>query len=155
MAGLVWNSLSLEAIQKNLSIFFECLPEAYNQIIQSNFEEISKELPLFEKANLFVILLDAKPEVKAFTDAPTIDFYAFYNPDSKFAIKIINKKEATPPFSDLSFAQFRKEVKIGDKPSLMVAAFSSILDFIFEDTPMLDFVYKQVKSNLDSYFNKL
>lgn len=155
MASWVWNSLSPEALQKNLSIFFECLPEAYSQIVRSNFEEISKELPLFGNANLFVILLDVKPEVKTFADAPTVDFFAFYNPDSEFVIKIINKKEATPPFSDLSFSQFHKEVKIDDKSLLMVAAFSSILDFIFEDTPMLNFVYKQVKGNLDSYFNKL
>ncbi len=81
MANWVWNSLSIEALQKNLSIFFDCLPEAYSQIVHSNFEEISEELPLFGGANLFVILLDARPEVKVFTDAPTIDFYAFYNPD--------------------------------------------------------------------------
>ncbi len=55
----------------------------------------------------------------------------------------------------MSFRQYRKEVMIDDKSWLMVAAFSSILDFVFDDTPMLDVIYKQVKGNLDSYFNKL
>lgn len=128
--------------------------EAYNQIVQSNFEEISDELPLFGGANLFVIILDAKAEAKEFTDAPSINFYAFYNPDSKFSVRLINKEEAKAPFSDLSFEQYRKEVMIDEKSFLMVDAFSAVLDFIFDETPMLNFIYKQIKSNLDRYFSK-
>lgn len=155
LANWKWNILSPEALEKNLAIFFENLPDAYNQIVSNNFEDIKGELPLFGGVNLEIVLFDVKSEVKVLTDAPKISFYGLCSAEKEdFSITLSDRKKAGT-LSSISMQNVGNEITIDGHSYKMVTASEGVLDFIFEDTPLLDFIYDRIKQNLDEYFNKL
>jgi hypothetical protein len=153
--GWVWNVFSLETLEKNLSIFFDNLPDVYDKVITANFQDIKDDIPLFGNVDLEIILLDAKEEVKACTDAPLMGYYGLSLSNKEKMSVRFSRRENAGSFSSLSMKQFQQEMLIDGKTYKMVTAKGQVLHFIYEDTPMLDFIYNEIKDNLSRYFNNL
>jgi len=153
--GWIWNVFSPEVLEKNLKIFFENLPKAYADLVSHNFPELSKELPLFNGSSLFIVVFDIKETYAALKDSPTIELFGLRNgSDDCLQIELYKKGSGEVPFG-LSFESFGKDLDIKGKKYRLVYARSSILDFIYEDVPMIGFVYDELENKLKQYFNSL
>jgi len=155
--GWVWSLFSPETLEENLKVFFSNLPKVYELVLETNFPKIRNNLSMFNNASLEVVLFDVKEEIKHFTDAPEIEFYGLKSPDKKKLEIQLRKKNQAKEFSSLSFktVDFSKEIDIEGTRYTWANASSSVLDFIFEDLPMLNFVYKMLEDNLKKYFRNL
>ncbi|MGD0159631.1 MAG: DUF4365 domain-containing protein [Candidatus Bathyarchaeia archaeon] len=154
LGNWVWNVFSPEALERNLGIFFDNLPTVYNQIISTNFPNV-KDLSLFDNATLEAVLFSAKKEVKAFTDRPTVEFFGLSCPTDNEQRIFLSRKESAGELANISFRDFGKTVVFKGKSYTMTSARQCALDFIFEDTPMLDFVYGLIEEYLKEHFQNL
>ena len=153
--GLIWNLFSPDAIETNLKIFFDNLAKVYNDVVLQNFPEIAGELPLFGNASRVIILFSVKEEYKTYRDAPTISFFHFET-EKQDSLEIeIYRKEERKELPDLSWEYLGKDIEIKDKKHRLISGSEGVLDFIYDDVPMFNFVYKILEENLKGYFNSL
>jgi hypothetical protein len=155
LGGWIWNVFSPETLEKNLRVFFENLPTAYNQIISTNFPDIKDDLSLFNNVSLEVVLFSAKEEAKAFTDGPIIGFFGLSSPDENKQKIILSRRESAGELANLSLKKFRENIVFDGKKYTVSSASEGVLDFIFDDTPMLNFVYHLIKNYLKDHFENL
>lgn len=153
--GWVWNLFPPDAVETNLKIFFDNLPKVYNDVVLQNFPEIAGELPLFGDASLTIILFSVNEEYKTFRDRPKIEFFHLKteNQDS-LEIEIYRKGE-TKELPSLSHEYFGKDIEINGKKYKLISMSIGILDFIYDDVPMFNFIYGVLEENLKGYFNNL
>jgi len=153
--GWIWSLYSPNALEKNLLIFFENLAKVYDDISSRNFPQIAKEMPLFGKATLTIIAFSAKEEYRTFKDAPTISFFHFEREKQEnLEIEILGEEESKKlPY--LSWDYLGKDVEIKGMKHKLVSGSRGVLDFIYDDLPMFNFVYKILEENLKGYFNNL
>lgn len=153
--GLVYHLFSPEAIETNLKIFFDNLPVVYKNIVSRNFPRIVHKLPLFAGASRAIVFFKAKEKYEAFRDAPTIDFF-YLKSEDHHGLKIeLYKAEEKERFSNLSRDSWRKDIEIDGKKYNLVSWSTGILDFIYDNFPMFNFVYKILEENLKQYFSDL
>jgi hypothetical protein len=151
--GWVWNVFSPEAAERNLRIFFENLPEVYDALVSQNFPELRKELPLFGDASKILINFDVKEVYTSFQDAPTIQFlYLKGKNQDEFKIEMY-KKGQNEDIPNISHVNFERAVEFNGGKYNLISWSTGILDFIYEDLPMFNFVYKTLEENLKGYFD--
>jgi hypothetical protein len=152
--GWIWNVFSPEMVEANLRIFLENLPTVYADLVSLNFPQLAEEIPLFDGASLAIALFEAKETYTSYQDSPKIEFYFLKSEDHDLQIELYNKgSDQIPPC--LSFDSLGKDLEIKGRKYRMVSGRSSILDFIFEDLPMLGFVYKELTTELRDYFDSI
>lgn len=150
--GWVWNVFSPKAVEKNLRIFFENLPEVYDVLVSQNFPELRKELPLYGEASKIIIIFDAKEVYTSFQDSPTIQFFYLKGKNqNEFEIEIYKKGE-NKEIQNISHVNFEKGVELDGEKYRLISRSTGISDFIYEDLPMFNFVYKILEENLKRYF---
>lgn len=152
--GWIWELYSDEAIEKNLSVFFENLPSVYDKIVSKNFPET--KLPIFGQTNLEVILYEARNEAVKERKWP-LEFFNLVDANQKEFRLELRKRDNALEYSDLSFKTIdcKKDVIINGKTYKCVGGRASGLDFIYEDLPMFNYTYSILEENLKQYFNKV
>jgi len=153
--GWVWNLLSPYAVENNLKIFFDNLPKVYNDVVSENFPDIREELPLFGDASRVIVLFSVNEEYKEFRDRPKIDIYYLRAEDQDELVIEIHRKEKSKELPDLSWEYLGKDIKINGKKHRLISGSVGVLDFIYDEFPMLNFVYKILERNLERYFSNL
>ncbi len=152
--GWIWNVFSPETIETNLRVFFENLPKAYADLVSLNFPELAKAIPLFNGASLVMVLFDVKDTYTSFQDSPKIDLFHLANQGDDIEIELHRKgSDQIPP--SLSFDSLGRDFEIRGRKYRMISGSSSILDFIYEDLPLFEFVYKELTASLKDYFSSL
>lgn len=153
--GLVYNLFSPHAVETNLRIFFDNLPEVYTKIISRNFPKIAKELPLFGEISRVIVLFNVKEEYKTFQDAPIIEFF-YLKPENQENLEIeIHRRGEVEKLDKLSFKSVGKYTEIDGKKYRIVSGSKGVLDFIYDDLPMFNYVYTILEDNLKGYFTNL
>ena len=153
--GLVYHLYSPEAIETNLRIFFDNLHAVYKNIVSINFPRIADELPLYADTSRVIVFFDAKEKYESLRDAPTIDSFYLKSEDQHDLEIEVYRAEERERFSDLSRDSWRKDIEIDGKKYTLVSWSMGILDFIYDEFPMFNFVYKILEKNLKHYFNNL
>lgn len=147
----VWEVFSKNDAEQNLKAFFEKLPSAYEKILGNNFPILKKELSLFSKADKIIVTFAVKDEYKSIQDRPT--YKMFYlkseNKNVERSIVVLANKQAEE-FNN--FDGKKREIDHQRNKYKVVSIRSSVLDFIYENTPMLDFVYDMLDDRLKEYF---
>jgi hypothetical protein len=153
-AGWVWELYSDDAIDKNLSIFFENLPSAYNKIVTQNFPEI--KLPIFGKTNLEVILYKDREKAEKQKEWP-IEFFNLVDGNGEDFRLEFRKRDNALEYSDLSFKtmDYEKDIIINEKSYKCIGGSARGLDLIYEDLPMFNYIYSILEKNLAEYFNEV
>ncbi len=151
--GWVWELYSDEAFDKNLQIFFENLPAAYNDIVAQNFPKIN--LPIFGNTNLEIVLYRDREKVENTREWPVEFFNLRKDNDNKFKLKF-KKRDNAPEYSELSFKTIdhNKKIMLNGESYKCTGGAASGFDFIYEDLPMLSYIYKLLENNLKEYFNQ-
>ena len=148
-----WSVFSKQDANHNLKIFFENLVEVYNSILQNNFPLLYNELSLFREADTILVSWNIKDSYKNFQDGPTYKLYYLKAENKKVqpSINLFSEAEAKT-FKDLDFKT--RELTFRKKKYQIISRRSSVLDFIYEDTPMLNFIYNELEEQLKNYFEE-
>ncbi len=154
-SGWIWNTFSPDAVKNNLRIFFDSLPKVYSELMSHNFPEIKEKLLLFKGISKVMIKFDVKEEYKSFQDSPKIQFF-YLSDGSKDGLEVeIYEEGENEEVPEISHENFKKEVKTNGKKYKLISMSTGILDFIYDDLPMFNFIYKILEENLKSYFNSI
>jgi hypothetical protein len=151
--GWTWSLLSPESIEKNLKTFFKNLPQVYNDLLNQNFPLLKDMLPLFGGASKILVVFSVKEEYKDYSNAPTIQFLYLRNKEER-DIKIEVFAEGEGKIPEIYSIDFRKGIEFGGRKYDIISGSTGILDFIYEDLPMFNYVYKMLKDNLKNYFDE-
>lgn len=149
-SNLIWNSLSYNSARKNLEIVFQNLQSVYNDILSCNFPKIYNDLSLFKGASKVIGIYSLKDNY-IFYDYPSINiFYLKSEEPEDFEIRLYDVNER--PFNRQDITS-KPEIKFEGKPYQLVRPPISIpLEFLYEDTPMLNYVYSILGQNLRVFF---
>lgn len=149
----IWNVFSKQDVENNLKIFFRNLPRVYSNFVESNFPLLKNELSLFSNADVIAVSWVLKEKYLNYQSRPTYEMYYLKSEDKEDSNELvisITTKEAEL-LQNLDFSS--REVNFRGKRYKIKSRIISVLDFIYEDTPMLNFIYKLIESRLKNYFN--
>ena len=154
--GLIYNFFSPAAVEKNLEIFFDNLETAYNDMVLQNFPEIAEKLPLFGNASLIIVVYNVKEKYEAPRDLPTIQFLHLSSRDGGgLKIQIYKKGAPNAPNKSCESVCVGESIKLHGKKYRLTSCSKGVLDFIYDDLPMFNFVYDILEENLKTYFEIL
>ena len=144
-AGLKWATYSVADLEWNLRVFFENFPSAYGSMIEQNFPRLKDQLKPFRGATRVVFFFDAKEEYKSMEEAPSIMFYYLKGANEReLQIDLHKKGEDTNLEQSLAKTKLGETVQIDAESYVWIGGPSMVLDFIFEDLPMLTLIYEQL-----------
>ena len=153
--GWVWNVFSPDAVETNLNIFFEHLPEVYNGIVSYNFPRIKEKLRIFGDASKTIVTFNVKDSYKEHQDAPSFQLFHLKAEEStSYEITVYKKGDDALP-TNLSWDYLGRDLDIDGRNYKLISGCSSILDFIYDDLPMFNFFYDLLTDNIKGYFNSL
>jgi hypothetical protein len=153
--GWVWNVFSPDMVEANLKVFFDNLPNVYNDLVLQNFPEILEELPLFGESSHVVVSFSAKEECKAFRDRPTIEFFYLKTENGNNLQIEVFRKDEIREILDFSAIKLGEDIIIDGRKCKLISMSDGVLDFIYDDLTMFNFIYDILKENLKKYFNNL
>ena len=86
-----------------------------------------------------------------------INIFHFAGDDPEELKIEIFRKDNAGEYSGLSFKDFigKKEIIIDGKTYTWIGGERSSLDFIYEELPMFNFIYKILERNFKEYFNEM
>jgi hypothetical protein len=149
--GWVWSVFSKKDADYNLHTFFEELPKVYQSLVHSNFPFLEEELSLFVKATTIVVLWTVKDEYQGYETGPTYKmFYLISDQDASQRIITDLTDNESKLFASFDFGM--TSINFRGKEYKVISYSNGVLDFIYEDTPMLNFIYKILKERLKNYF---
>jgi hypothetical protein len=150
-SSFVWNLLSPEAVEKILKTFFENLPQVYEDLLSQNFPLLKDKLPPFGGASKILIVFDVKEVYTSHHDLPKIEiFYLKSREESGIKIEVFPKSERRVP--DVFSIDFESGVEFDGRKYEIISASTKALNFIYEDLPMFNYVYKMLEDCLKNYF---
>lgn len=138
-----YNTFSKNDLKSNLKIFFDNLIDTYEVILKNNFPMLKNELSLFGEADTILISWNEK-DIYYPQDFPTYDMCYLQSREKREHGRIFlleGKNIRKTPVKNIIFRE---------KEYQFISRKSAILDFIYEDTPMLNFIYKEI----EDLFNK-
>lgn len=148
-----WDILSPEAIKKNLKVFFDNLPLVYNNLLIQNFPLLKDKLSLFGNVSKILVVFDVNEEYNEPGNPPTIQIIYLSNKEEKdIKIEVFAESEGKIPEMDSIY--FRKDIEFGGRKYDIISGSTGILDFIYKDLPMFNYVYKMLEDNLKNYFDE-
>lgn len=154
--GFIYNLFSPSAVEKNLKVFFNNLQIAYKDIVLRNFPEIAEKLPLFGDASLTIVVFNVKEKYEPPRDSPIIQFFHLAS-ENGGGLEIAMYKEGEPNAPNISFENVRlgENIELDRKKYQLISGSKGVLDFIYDDLPMFNFVYRILKGNIRTYFEVL
>ena len=148
----IWNYLSPEAVEKILKTFFENLPYVYYDLLSLNFPLLKDNLPIFRDVSRILIAFDVNEEYTTHHDAPKIQiFYLKNREESGIKIEVFPKSENRVPDMLSTDFDFEKGVDLDGRKYEIISAYIQALNFMCEDLPMFNYVYKMLEDSLKTY----
>lgn len=154
-SSLRWNEYSPKDLEINLNIFFDNIINVYNAIVGKNFSNINNKIPIFYGANLIIFIFTAREKYLKMTDSPYYDMYYLKcdeNSNIKIKIMSITQLNETSFIKDI---QKKEEIIFEGLKYKLISEQTGILNFIFEDYPVQNYLYIALKNSLKGYFEKL
>lgn len=143
--GLKWATYSVADLEWNLRVFFENFPSAYGSMLQQNFPRLKDQLKPFGGATRVAVFFDAKEEYKSMQEAPSIMFYYLKGAnEQELRIDLRKKGEDTNLEQSLAKIKLGENVQIDGESYVWIGGPRMVLDFIFEDLPLLTLIYEQM-----------
>lgn len=159
--AFIWSFLTPEEVKNNIETFFWELPIVYDILINHYFPTLQPELRFFKDFDRMIVIIDVKEEYQNWEDCPGIDIY-YLKEKEKRELKLSTtdiylKNDKNIPkglVPDKPNTLFDSEIDINGIKYQVHSASYSVLRFIFEELPMLDYIYKLLAERFDSYFKE-
>lgn len=154
--GWIYNIWSSRDLQYNLELFWNNVIIAYDEIVKLNFNNIARELSFYREANKFFVWHSTKESYTNFGDVPTYGM-CFLKGSGPKVIRILSEEKGQELAEAIENQLQRGIVQFeGVNYELYKGTYivHSCLRFIYDDYPMLDFIYSLLKDRLKEYFEK-
>lgn len=144
----VWNVFKYEDFEYNIKLFFEKLPLVYQELLNKNFPNLLSELSLFGESDKIVVAISVKEDIKSHLDGPTYSTFYLKSKNNIHDQKTIDVYiNETIKFDN----NLEEEVEYKGNFYILKHWQWSVLDFIYEDTPMFNYIQKLLESRLNDY----
>ena len=153
--GWVWDVFSKPDTEHNLNIVFDNLYSAYEQIILNNFPLLKEEFSLFQEADTILVRYKLKEKYTDFGSGPTYEIFYLKsdaNTQQK-SIEVIGDNEADT-LNKLFYSKGPYSFEYKGSQQTLLSAHHSVLDFIYDDTPLFKLVYEILLQRVKHYFEK-
>ena len=152
--GWIWNVFSKTDTQHNLDIVFAHLLETYNILLNNNFPLCRDEFSLFGSGNLILVNYRLKDNYTDHASGPTYEMFYLkeIGGDSQPAVDVIGEPEAKELRKFVSSKGPDKFI-YRNKGYKLFSSTHSVLDFIYQDTPLLKLVYELLSRRIERYFD--
>lgn len=150
--GWIWSPYAPEDAAYNFKVAFQNLQEAYHVVLANNFPTLKNDLDLFKGADRILVRCTVREEYQGFDTGPGYDMYYIKDetPTNQKTIEVLDEKQSQV-LDDLTRKQAADRWGAGEGFRVTVHH-SSMLDFIYEETPLLNLIYELLKDRLDNYF---
>ena len=150
----IWEAWGEEKTIKNVKVFYNHFIRIYDLLVQTYFPNLKNDLKFYDSFNLLIVILDFSKIGNSY--APSIEHYYLKSNTS------VNNKtivyNATENKLQLNRSSHRKyvdnDIVIEGCSYKLVSCSFSVLDFIYETTPILNSINELLKKRLNTYFDK-
>jgi len=150
----IWEAWGEEKTVKNIKVFYNHFIRIYDLLIKTYFPNLQKELQFYNDYNLLVIVVDFSRVAISYSHTPSIEYYylkTLSDVDNK--IVIYNSTEDGIPLKRENIRDyFNNDFVIDGNAYRLIRSRYSILDFIYEKTPILNSINNLLKEQLEKYF---
>jgi len=151
--GYLWDAYSPESIRRNLEALFTNVPPAYATIVEHNFPQLKQTLLPLRGATRAIVVFDAKDQTGS---TPSIAFYYLRCKDeNSLHIEILGMDQDRDLENKLVHAFRDGNIELDGKRYECVAESSRIMRFRYDELPLLDFIYEELKAAFSGYFGKM
>lgn len=150
-----WEAWGEEKTVKNINVFYNHFIRIYDLLIETYFPNLKKELQFYNDYNLLIIVVDFSRITHSYS--PSIEYYylkSTINNDNKIIIH--NSRESGIPLSRENLRDyFNNDIMIEGTTYRLTSCSISILDFIYDETPILNSINNLLKERLKKYFENI
>jgi len=147
--GWKYNAFSKKDTESNLKMLFNNIENVYSNFIKINFPKLVSEFKLFNDAKLITLSYDLR-NFYEFGEFPKNELTFFKSAkNNKFQIRILADKEKKE-FEGMLFK--KKRINYKGLYYFPYSLQTNLIDYIYKETPMLDFIYDEIKRKIDKYF---
>jgi len=149
----IWEAWGEEKTVKNIKVFYNHFIRIYDLLTQTYFPNLKNELQFYNNFNLLVIVVDFSRV--SLNPSPSIEYYYLKSASNiENKVLIYNLTEKGIPIKRENLRDyFNNDITIEGNSYRLVSLTSSILDFIYDETPILTSINKLLKEQLKEYFN--
>jgi hypothetical protein len=151
-AGLVWNKYSKKDAEHNFRIIIENLQMAYEAVRGNNFPTLKEELDFFGDSDRLFVHFTAKENYEGNDVGPIYKMYFTRSnvTQTEKTVELIDA-ERTSSLDKLFWESAKENRGVGDG-FMLLSAFEGLLDFLYQDTPLLNLIYELMGRRLKEYF---
>ena len=107
----------------------------------------------FKDFDRVIIILHVKEKYESWQDGAGADFYYLKNKNRKENLIEVYLEEEEHPFKT-DKPEFHEDIIIGKEVYSLKSSSMGILRFIFEDLPMMGYLYQEVLSKFETYLKE-
>jgi uncharacterized protein Usg len=155
--GFIWEPYSEQSVERNLKNFFDNFPSAYSSIIDGNFPQLRDHLAPFHGATRVIVVFDVKDRYGP-AERPGISFWHLKCKDeSRLHLDLIKRGQDTDLEARLkaTYQSNERSLELNGKIYQCLGGLFGALRFIYDDMPMLGFIYKELQQAFEKYFAAL
>lgn len=151
--GWIWNLYSKDEAEKVFLKVLKAWPNAYDELLNSNFPLLKDKLSLWGSADLILVKAKLKDSYEGHV-SPTYEPYFLKSEDNSRKFKRIEllPDELQEQLHD--FNRFKEDIFFEGQTYKLTSASHSVLDFIFHSLPLSSLVYETLERKLKDYFSK-
>lgn len=147
----IWHVYNYEDFKYNIELFFEKLPCVYDELINKNFPNLLNELSLFGESDKIIVKVSFTEDIKSHFDHPTCEMFYLKSKNN------INKQKTIDVYindNDIKLEKESEEVEYEGSIYTLEYWRWMVLDYIYEDTPMFNYIQRELKDKLQKYLKK-
>lgn len=150
----MWDIWSPKDVKENVQRFFKEYPKVYDHFLESFFPNIKNKFQYFEDFDKLIIVLNVNDKYESWQDGAGIKFYYLKNKNKKEELIEIYLMNEEHPFTKEE-PEFKKDIKIGEETYQLKSMSTGVLRFIYEELPMITYLYDELLTKFKSFLNKL
>jgi hypothetical protein len=149
----VWEFNSAEETFENIKTFFTEFPNVYNATIDACFPKLKNKINFFNNFDTLVVVVEAYDKYPDINTRPKIECYYLKSVDTKpkEEIKFYMRGREQIPINRET--DFNSKILIDGKTYTAVSSSIGLLDYIFLELPMFNYLYKTLKMQMDDFFH--
>ncbi len=149
-----WEAFGENNTIQNIEIFYKYFPTAYDNLVKSYFPNLFNELKFYKDFELLIVIVDFSKTSSSFM--PSIDYIFCSLFGSEEKVVILKRSDPINPIKGFNIWEHGLDhIEFEDKHYTIKHWRSSILDFIYGDSPLLTSLEILLKERLKQYLQVL
>lgn len=149
-----WEVYQPSEVKEILTLIFKNLPKIYDSFIGEYFPNLMEQIKYFAHFNRLIVNIRIKENSTSFTDSPSIELIGLKNlsnaEENRIDVYLIGEDDSPVTWVDIS-SLWEKNLEFDGYTYKLISSSTGILDNIYHQTPMQDYLYDTLKNRLEDY----